>query len=558
LALAAPQPGTSWPASDGLGRKLPTHDQTGPVKTDRHVGIFYFVWLGGHSKSGPYDLTEILKDNPANPAFGPNQVFHHWGKPELGYYYSRDPFVLRRHATQLAEAGVDFVALDVTNSFTYDREVAALCQTWSQMRREGNRTPQIAFLLNSNHARVVQQLFEKIYKPGHHSDLWFRWQGKPLLMANPEGLPPEIRSFFTLRRSWAWSKGHRWFGDGQDRWPWLDHSPQTPGWHVKGKPEFVPVAVAQHPISNIGRSHRNGTQPPPGQTQSARGIYFQEQWNHALEIDPEIVFLTGWNEWVAQRFIKEEGKGPGRLAGRTLKTGDSYFVDAYSMEYSRDIEPMHDGYGDNYYYQMIANIRRFKGTPALPTAPPSTSITIDGNFDDWAGVPIHFRDTLHDTVHRDHEGWAGQRYLDSSGRNDIAFTRVVRQQKTVSFLLHTRAPFTAPADDRWMLLLLDADQNPGTGWYGYDYVINRHRPVHGKCSMETIKPDGTTTTVTQIPIAFSDNFLELQIPLLREWTGKPLRFDFHVSDNAPLNRDFFLQGDHAPNRRFNFRYQTGS
>ena len=27
--------------------------------------------------------------------------------------------------------------------------------------------------------------------------------------------------------------------------------------------------------------------------------------------------------------------------------------------------------------------------------------------------------------------------------------------------------------DNWMYLLIDADKDPGTGWYGYDYLVNK-------------------------------------------------------------------------------------
>lgn len=543
---------TPWPATDHLGRALPLHKETGPLKADRKVGIFYFLWLGAHSTSGPHDLTKIMADPSAQLA-APG-VFHHWGEPESGYYYSRDPFILRRHATLLSDAGVDFIALDVTNAYVYNREVDALCQTWLQMRKEGFKTPQITFLTNSNHVRTVSQIYNRIYKAGKYKPLWFHWQGKPLLMSNSEGLTPEQTSFFTLRRSWAWSKGHQWFGDGKDKWPWLDHTPQTPGWHTPGKPEFIAVAAAQHPISNIGRSHQNKTQPSPENTKPSHGLYFQEQWDHALKVDPEIIFVTGWNEWVAQRFLYTPGKGAHNMTGRKLKEGESYFVDCFSMEFSRDVEPMKDGYQDAYYYQMAANIRRYKGTPPLPKPLGDQSITIDGKFDDWKDA-LRFNDPLHDVAHRNHTGWADKIYTETSGRNDFANVRVATQGGAiVSFLLHTRAPLTEPQGDNWMILLLDADQDPATGWRGYDYVINRTRKG-SKTSLEKLDTNGKRTTTVFVPFAYGNNMLEVQIPRLLEWSDK-LAFDFHAADNAPFDQDFFTKGDHAPNRRFNYRYQA--
>src|ERR1039458_2006027 len=80
-------------------------------------------------------------------------------------------------------------------------------------------------------------------------------------------------------------------------------------------------------------------------------------------------------------------------------------------ESSRHTERVKGGPGDDYYYQMVANIRRYKGVRPLPPVK-SQPITIDGHFDDWAAVEPEYRDTIGDPVKRDHAGWAqGQRYV---------------------------------------------------------------------------------------------------------------------------------------------------
>jgi len=43
-------------------------------------------------------------------------------------------------------------------------------------------------------------------------------------------------------------------------------------------------------------------------------------------------------------------------------------VDAYNAEFNRDIEPMRGGSTDDLYYQLIANVRRFKGARPIPFA----------------------------------------------------------------------------------------------------------------------------------------------------------------------------------------------
>ena len=187
-----------WAATDALGRSLPTFAQVGPPRASRFVGVFYFLWLGEHGTAGPFDITQILAQDrnvmqkPDSPLWGPLGVPHHWGKSVFGYYRSDDPWVLRRHAQLLSDAGVDTVIFDVTNNLTYPRSYHALCRVWSQIRREGGRTPQIAFLCPfGNAAPVVEALYDDLYGPGLYKDLWFEWQGKPLLLADPATIRPE-------------------------------------------------------------------------------------------------------------------------------------------------------------------------------------------------------------------------------------------------------------------------------------------------------------------------------------------------------------------------------
>lgn len=72
----------------------------------------------------------------------------------------------------------------------------------------------------------------------------------------------------------------------------------------------------------------------------------------AFEIRPKIVTLSWWNEWTAQRL--------------QLKDGEYVFVDNYNREYSRDIEPMEGGHGDQYYKWMIEYISAYKGHLTCP------------------------------------------------------------------------------------------------------------------------------------------------------------------------------------------------
>jgi hypothetical protein len=185
----------TWVATDALGRKMPLIADAGPVKNDqrRVVGIFYITW---HSDSNadlksPYsgDVTKVLAEHPdarldANhPAW--KEGSYHWGEPETGYFLSKDEYVIRKDMSMLADAGVDVLIMDVTNAVRYWDEWEVLFNTMEKMKAEGNKVPQFCFwAFNGPVITVVQDLYDKVYKAKRFSDLWYYWDGQPLLLYN--------------------------------------------------------------------------------------------------------------------------------------------------------------------------------------------------------------------------------------------------------------------------------------------------------------------------------------------------------------------------------------
>lgn len=545
----------TWVATDGLGRAVPGAAEVGPPRGEKTVGVFYFLWSEGQNPV--YDLSKILAANPDDPKFGPPSSFHHWAEPLFGHYRDDDAYVIRKHIQMLTDAGVDVWFFDVTNALTYDPVRDAILKVLDDVKASGQKTPKVSFLANTASAKTIEHIYKTFYKPGKARDHWFQWGGKPLILSPPDGLSDEIKDFFTIRHSWAWTKGQAWFGDGRDKWPWLDHTPQAPGWHESpDKPEQIVVCAAEHPISNIGRSFHDGNQPPPSERRPEAGLYFAEQWKRAREVDPPFVFVTGWNEWVAQRFIDQ--KGEMSMGGDRLKPGGTFFVDQYSPEYSRDLEPMKGGFGDAYYYQLASEIRRYKGARQVPGVKPVRT-RVDGSFGDWKSAGPEFRDTIGDPARRNHAGWKGEPdFVDATGRNDLTLAKVARGPEFVSFYVMTREPLT-PRAENWMVLLLDADADPKTGWLGYDVVVNGGTPDDGMATIERLKPDGSREpTELAAAIAFEGRELELAVPrvVLGAVDRKRVVIDFKWIDNIPVGGDssaFTLHGDAAPNDRFNYR-----
>lgn len=573
--LVSPQQADTWAATDNLDRELPLHPETGDFREDKYVGIFYFLWLGAHGHDAhttpladkgvmpkrdtayrsPYDISKILLANPDKPEYGPDKAFHHWGEPYFGYYLTDDEWVIVKHAQLLSDAQVDVIVFDITNSLIYLPQALKVCTIFSRLQQMGWAVPKVAFLTNTRHVETTERLYEGFYKKGLYEDLWFQWKGKPLLMGNPEGLSDEALDFFNFRRSWAWTEGQEWFGDGKDKWPWIDHYPQNYGWHDNPEtPEQIVVASAQHPISNIGRSFHNGRQPAPDSIDAGAGWFFAEQWRRAHEVDPEFVFITGWNEWVAMRFTDGRAK---KIMGKEIKKGETFFVDQYNEEFSRDIEPMKGGFGDNYYYQMIDGIRRFKGTRALPAANSAAQVTIDGDFADWEAVTSIYYDHLGDTRDRNHPGWGRiESYQNTSGRYDLLETRVNDNGNDLAFYLLIDGAFPEERVPQGTELLLESRDMMGERNLGYTHRLITGA-VAGAMDIQTSKGGWQWTTIGQVPVAIKGGELELQIPkeLLRAATGE---IHFKWIDNVQPNGDamrFYDQGDSAPNARFNYRFE---
>ncbi len=553
----------TWVATDALGRTLPDFNEVGPPRADRHVGLFYFLWVNnGVSNKGNipvYDNTKIIAENPTDPKWGPGHSFHFWGEPELGYYTIDDPFVLTRHRSMLTAAGIDTLLFDQTNALVYPDEMLAVCENLEQGRLQGLPVPKVAGMHNSRPESSVPKLHAALYAPQKYPELWFRWLGKPLLLSNPEKLSQEMKDFFTIRHTWAWTSTP-WFGDGRDKWTWVDWSPQKPGWHESpDKPEQVSVCIAPHPLDGKGRSatgDKKAPAPTSDQLRPEQGIYAEMQWKHALEIDPPFILVTGWNEWIAQRQTWGKPHKPKQMAFTKLGEGSSYFVDQLNHEFSRDSEPMKGGHTDNYYYQLVANVRRYKGVrpPVVPVAKP---VVIDGQFGDWTGVQPEYRDFQGDTLHRDHIGWNKSiRYTNTTGRNDIIRSHVSPMQDSVAFHVSCAEDISPGTDPNWMRLFIDADQNPKTGWNGYDLLVNRTAPTAAGLSVHRIG-GGKTTELARVPYAVKGKDLELALPRSLFGAGPNLRFDFKWGDNQQKDGDmleFALNGDSAPDRRFNYRY----
>lgn len=553
----------TWVGVDNVGRKIGYQTDRRP---DRKIAMFYFLWLGPDAHGGgPWDVTRILATDPSaindrgSPLWGPVGGAHHWGEPLFGFYNSADPWVLRKHAQMLADAGVDVVIFDTSNKETYPESYLALMEAFSAERAAGNRTPDIAFLTpfwdpNS----TVSQLWKDIYSKGLHKDLWFLMDGKPFILADPAKVDPALKSAFTFRKPQpSYFEGPT----GPNMWSWLEVAPQHVFRNTAGEKEEMSVGVAQnaadgklsamsHPRS-LGRSYHNGKwETAPGA--ELEGFNFAEQWENALKQDPKFVFVTGWNEWIAGRFNE--------FAGYTAPV---IFVDEFDQEHSRDIEPMKGGHGDDYYYELVEFARRYKGSRRPLEAGAQKTIDLSKGFGQWDSVTPEYRDEAGDTFVRDYPAYnSATRLTNRTGRNDLITMKVSRDSSFLYFYAKTRDAISPYSDPHWMTLFIDADRNHSTGWEGYDFLIN-HRLKDGHTTvLERTSNGWNWEPVCDVEYRVAGNQIMIKVP--REALGlskEPVEFEFKWADNWQEDNsidEFTVDGDAAPPGRFNYLYTSKS
>jgi len=200
------------------------------------------------------------------------------------------------------------------------------------------------------------------------------------------------------------------------------------------------VGVAQNAVGNRlatlsepgarGRNfHQGANDPAPNAVQ--QGYNFAEQFERALAEDPQFLFITGWNEWFAGRF--EE------FLGVRMPV---MFVDTFNQENSRDIEPMKGGHGDNYYYQMVSFIRRFKGVRELPVAGPPRTIPWTISEPGPTSVPNSGTTSVIPRSGIIPVTTTATQYVNHTGRNDFVLLKMAHDESHVFFYAQTKDPLT--------------------------------------------------------------------------------------------------------------------
>lgn len=485
--------------------------------SEKQVGIFYFVWQGTENTQPQiYDNTEILSrmDLTGKTSIslsewqaaggGPKGDFHWWGQPLFGYYDMNDKWVISRHLQMFAQAGIDFIVLDQTNGVRegYIQRITSVYEVAYDLQQQGVRVPKIAIMSYDDGPATVDKLYYYFFfKHPEWSSLHYHWNDheKPVIFDNIAGYTktataqintekklasydPAVTAAVELRDvSFPHETNHADYNGTGLLYLDFRKLPQVIRDKSDGGYTFMSISVAEICGTNCSTANilietadrsRNfdGTCNVEwhGQPEAWRyGYNFARQLDHALKRDPDMIFITGWNEWIAQLQVRADGS--------------ISLIDNADINNSRDIEPMSGGYGDNYYLQMCRYISQFKyGTVALAPAGEAT-VDLTADSEAWlAAGAVSYDDPTGDGVARDHQAAAVSsiRYTTPAADNDITCLYVAADADATYLRVETaEAVKEAEKAGNLVLLIKTGDKT---------YAVNRAGGTATTCPVEEL------------------------------------------------------------------------
>ena len=542
------------------------------LKPEKQVGLFFFLWIGQPYASGIYDATKILAMpnglklltdfGSLNDSISPNGQAHYWGEPLWGYYNSDDEWVIRKQLQMITIAGVDFLFFDATNAIIYKNVFMKIVAILDEYQKAGWDPPKVVFYTHSHSLQTTRSLYQELYKPNLYPDTWYRVNGKPMIIAytRPEDdlaeaksrgdsyttgpLSAEILDFFHfVRPQWPFEPVY------PDGFPWVEWTFPQP---IHGS--TMNVTVASHPAIpmsfSLSRGHQNWGRGWNIQTKQNveadidKGTFFQSQWDHALSVDPDMITIGGWNEWIAYKQPYE---------------GEYMLCDAANKEFSRDIEPMNGGYQDAFYIQMIRNIRKFKGV--FESTMPSKSVTIDitGNISQWEQVEYSCKNMDDTYPARDSYGGAKSvRYTQPAPENKPEEIKVTHDSRYLYFYIRFREKIVANnGKDNWLNLLIGTGEPGLKNWESYEYIVGR-KYENNKTIVARLQNDFTSMECGEGNYSLNDNIIQLQIPrsVVKIGEGEN-KFYFKIAsevENPSGIMNYYLSGSAMPMGRLSYMY----
>jgi glycoprotein endo-alpha-1,2-mannosidase len=255
------------------------------------------IWYGSHFEdTASHDWEPIKQWN------GP---FH----PLLGDYKTSDPEVVRQHLRWLRRAGVDVIFYDLCRvqpeltilDLPKQKTLQLIIEELSHQDKEPRKL-QLAIWMekwNSNPTAAEYRFgLDYIRKNLAGRDFYCRHDGKPLVVTylnkpSPEidRLDQEYAPLLTIRRISPFRdvKGWRYFGPDGDK-ECMTVNPGADGFMEEA---FITKYIEKKPVDDEAFRKRGRA----AVEQRADGQYFENQLLQARQVDPQLIFISGWNDW---------------------------------------------------------------------------------------------------------------------------------------------------------------------------------------------------------------------------------------------------------------------
>ena len=571
---AAAEASTKEPAEPGTGEELGMYGQTvthltatdaldrttGRVdgfRNDKYVGLFYFTWFNSPvaGQKQVHDITRILPDD-ADELFSitskkyPLTEFYYFNEPLYGYYSSTDEYVIRKHLELFIAADVDFLALDFTNAIYYGEALQKMLDIYLEYQQAGWKVPQFLLFTNLQSGTIITQAYKQFYNSGKYDSLWFRADGsKPYVIGWENELGPALQDYFTVRPP-QWPNAEYM----ENGWPYVDLKKPQPVY----ADNLMSASVAQHSGDAFSFSVRGiGGQKQMSQGRGytrkkrkngnveaiVRGDNLQEEFDTAIEKDAKILFVTGWNEWIAQKLTAEW-------------SDVAFWVDTFNTEFSRDIEMTksagyvsdgnggytEEGYGDNFYIQLVSNIRRFKGIEADPARSDDkvgyTNIALSGYGRDSYGI-ITSEDCY---------------YTQAAPDNFVRSVTVDHDDKSLFMTVTCAEDIKELSAGDTLNVLIGLTGSEAEAWEHFNFKVCGY--ADGSASLMAVK-DGGWSETGRVSYTVSGSSLSLTLP--RDAIGASGSFDLYFKVTDSIEKpdevlDYYVSGCSAPLGRLAYTY----
>lgn len=376
---------------------------------------------------GEHKIFDIFKIRSEQLNWGPILWPHWVGQPFDDYYcLTGNRSLISKHAVLLKNAGVDYIYIGMTNwPKAYDASgemladfkqkfhdpIMSIIDVYQELEGQGIAVPKIALWIGAtsrNRGAVVSyhtsvsRWVNQVYSPRARNLELKDSSGMPLLFvrtSNEQNYTwPEVANMVrTNQQNYKlipmWADIEHFHQQDPTAWRGLDidsvwsfFEPCRTDQENRILPGCGQRFAANANQISVTSAYQWDYMLHPKSQPKRRGNTFYQQFKQAYRRDIKFVSITGWNEWVAKRHCFGRfryGNAPGTLPQdeiapyrnircdlentRAFEVVDGIsqpmFVDAYTYEFSRDLEPNRK-HSDCYYQLMRLSILAAKNGEA--------------------------------------------------------------------------------------------------------------------------------------------------------------------------------------------------